>query len=556
MSDPSPRLRGSIRLLVGFACGIALALAGSAPAQANQGVDAGFDYFQSLPGTEVDLSVLGLGIVPLEGVPMLPDELGGTDTIVRRNDPVPLGGGTIDIELIALSLKSVDPVDLTPLGGPFIGVFADLYTTVNVGGQVPGLPVYSPLLPSSGRMEIQHPFPEGGLFDSCFGDPADAGTCGFLGVPGGGVYADAIFVVPGGDPNNPLDVILNTPAPRISLFTAGSRWAHNGQPPVGAGCPRGGPFAVQPCSWKITAILENGPHPVRPVLFPVNHYKVYQVDDVPVNISVELVDQFNRQCQLPPANAGNYCFVDADCDSALGSGDGVCVTTNVVSANLDFIDRVANPVNKLPELTITDPNEHQIWYHFSVASATPPGFTVSIDNQFGLQEWMVDNQADRWLVTPAQKTPHGPPVLEHHYMCYRAQGPVVPMPSRQLEDQFGLELVDVLEPRVFCNPVEKTVGPVTFPVPDPDDHLACYHIEPQVDHDVTRQFTDQFGVWLLNAHENLLLCLPSSKETPVPSHPPHVPGLGKWGAAALGTILLMLTLLWFARGWMSAASRV
>jgi hypothetical protein len=549
MPHLSSRVRGSIRLLGSFACVVALASGG--PAHANQGVDAGFDYFQSLPGTHIDLGLLGLGIIELEGVPMLPGELGATDTIVRRNDPVPLAGGTIGIELIALSLKSVDPVDLTPLGGPFIGVFSDLYTTINVGGQVPGLPVYSPLNPSTGRMQIQHPFLEGGFFDSCFGDLGDPGTCGFLGVPGGGVYADAIFVLPGGDPSNPIDVLINTPAPRISLFTSGSRWAHNGQPPVGAGCPKGGPFGIQPCSWKITAILVNGPHPVRTVLFPVNHYKVYEVDDVAVNLSADLVDQFNRQCQLPPANADQYCFSDADCDTVLGSGDGVCATTNVVTASLDFIDRIANPVNKLPELNMTDPDEHQVWYHFPVAGATPHGFTVAIDNQFGAQVWVVDNAADRWLVTSAQKSPHGPFQLEHHYMCYPATGPVVPMPPRDLEDQFGLELIDVLEPRVFCNPVEKTVGPTTFPVPDPDDHLACYHIEPQIDHNEARVFTDQFGVWPLTARENRLLCVPSWKGTPQPNH--LVPSLGTWGAAALVALFLLLALPRLARSQAPAA---
>ena len=232
-------------------------------ARANEGVSAGFDFLQTLPGTEVDLSGLGLGLVQLESFPF-DESIGEADTVVQRLAPVPIVGGTIPIEIVALSLKSVAPVDLTPLGGPFIGVFSDLYTTVDSLGH-PNIPVYDPLIPSQGQMEIQHGTPEGGSFDSCFGDLADPGTCNFLGVPGGGVYADLIFTIVGGDPSNLLDVILTTPAQRIALFTSGSTWVHNDQPPVGRGCPRVGFFGSPNCSWKITLILENGPHPVKQV---------------------------------------------------------------------------------------------------------------------------------------------------------------------------------------------------------------------------------------------------------------------------------------------------
>ena len=46
---------------------------------------------------------------------------------------------------------------------------------------------------------------------------------------------------------------------------------------------------------------------------------------------------------------------------ALGHLNTVRLDPDVVAATLDFIDRISVPVNKLPEQTITDPLEHQVW---------------------------------------------------------------------------------------------------------------------------------------------------------------------------------------------------
>lgn len=140
-------------------------------------IDPGFDSFVTAPGAFVDLNALGLGIIDVEGVPIGPNAFGpdDADTIVQRLDginPFPVGGSDT-IEIIALSLTSIDPVDLTPLGGPFIGVFSDLYATINEGGLIPQIPQPDALQPSIGRMEINHEILSGGTFKSCFGDPGD-----------------------------------------------------------------------------------------------------------------------------------------------------------------------------------------------------------------------------------------------------------------------------------------------------------------------------------------------------------------------------------------------
>ena len=229
---------------VALACALALGIAvGSGHPASATPIGPGTDLFITVPGnpavpgvgTEVDLSFLlpSVGVIALQGVPIL----GQFDTIIERqqgidplNDcPNPPCSDTIDIELVALSLVSVSPVDLSDLGGPFLGVFSDVFFTINKGGAIFGLPQPDVLDLSIGRMEIIHTDPLGGTFTSCLGNPADpAGVCVVLGVAGGGVYADAIFTVPGGDPSNPLDVFFSAAAPRLAVSGLNGLWEHNG----------------------------------------------------------------------------------------------------------------------------------------------------------------------------------------------------------------------------------------------------------------------------------------------------------------------------------------
>ncbi len=248
-----------------------------APASASP-IAPGFDLFTSNDvlgnslGASVDLGSLGLGVVGLEGLPFpfppipLPFPV---DTIVERLggigpfDP-PGGFQTVDIEIVALSLISTDPIDLAPLGGPFIWVFADLFTVINKDGIIPGLPQFDLLPPSIGKMEIRHefgPLPSddfGGTFDSIFGSPGDLnvplGLQGLL-TPSGGVTADAIFTVVGGDPASPADVLFTAVAPRLTIWSQGSTWEH-----------------TLPTDFQVTNIDHNCSfpecHPVNPVIIP------------------------------------------------------------------------------------------------------------------------------------------------------------------------------------------------------------------------------------------------------------------------------------------------
>jgi hypothetical protein len=230
---------------------------GTGPPLPTRPLRRGYDFFVTPPGSGTFVDLGPMGIVQLEGVPMTVIGPGMVDTVVLRKSMGPLEGGTdiIDIELVALHLRSSNPVDMTPVGGP---PAADLHITVdpnNPNFDHPdfNLPAPIPVPPSIGQMEIFNQLgPAGGQFRACFGDEpgCDAMPNGLgLGVPGGGVHSNAIFVVPGGDPSNPADVIQIMQAPTIFLSSLG-QFNHGGT-------VRGGDF-------DMTAVSHTGPHPAQP----------------------------------------------------------------------------------------------------------------------------------------------------------------------------------------------------------------------------------------------------------------------------------------------------
>jgi len=105
-------------------------------------VQPGEDFFATVPGPGPDGSEIMFpadfffpgsnpAMVPLEGVPLFFGD--DTDTIVRRSGPpccdMPGDSATVDIELVALSLRSIAPVDIGGslfdieiFGGSYFGI--------------------------------------------------------------------------------------------------------------------------------------------------------------------------------------------------------------------------------------------------------------------------------------------------------------------------------------------------------------------------------------------------------------------------------------------------
>lgn len=157
------------------------------PAAANS-VVLGSDYLTTQPGTFFDFP--GLGVINLQGRPIGP---GTTDTIVRRLEDATLPGvpssDTIPLELVALSLQSVAPVNI---GGSFFDVFVTL----------------DPTAASTGTMTIRHEFADGtpggeGTFDSELD-----------------VHFIADFTPVGG--GSPFQTVLG----QITLESTGGAWQH------------------------------------------------------------------------------------------------------------------------------------------------------------------------------------------------------------------------------------------------------------------------------------------------------------------------------------------
>jgi hypothetical protein len=247
--------------LVRFIALAALLLAGSLVASA-QG--AGYDVFQTGSGASIDLSSINLGVVNLQGVP-IQSSTGNADTIMYRPQAVPSGGGTITVNLYALFMKSVSPVN-------FSGHSADVYVTVNAsGGTIPTstLPQPDAVALSSGTATI-YPNSQGtgGTFDSSIT-----------------INADIIFVTAGAPVTNPANYLGHQAAPAIVVAQTGSSYsttAPSGYPLGNMAVPMQGLTSTAASTSTATSMptggfypkpVHNGPHPVVPAsnCTPITH---------------------------------------------------------------------------------------------------------------------------------------------------------------------------------------------------------------------------------------------------------------------------------------------
>src|SRR5437588_4393145 len=192
---------------------------------------AGYDLLQTGSGASVDLSSIGLGQVPLQGVP-IQGATGSADTIMHRTQDVPAGGGSVPVELYALSMKSQNSVT-------FQGRQADVYVTVNNSGgniSTSSLPQPDALSPSTGTVTVR----SDGTFDSSIT-----------------INAQLIFTTAGGNPANSADVIGHQAASPITLSSTNSSWT--------ASAPSGYPSSsTYPSGGFYPRPVHTGPHPVVP----------------------------------------------------------------------------------------------------------------------------------------------------------------------------------------------------------------------------------------------------------------------------------------------------
>jgi len=180
----------------------------------------------------------------------------------------------------------------------------------------------------------------------------------------------------------------------------------------------------------------------------LNHYLVYLVDETDFDsVDVNLKDQFIPDGEDVTVK-GPYYFANPVKKTVVENGD--------VSV-------------------IEDPDLHWILYDIWDEEPTSIDKTIQIANQFG-NDQILDLTYRDLLAVPSEKNVPPTPPLDH-FKCYQT----LPEEPWDLEvgllDQFHEDYFGalVLEPWMFCNPVDKVHDGVTT-TSNPDNHLTVYWI--------------------------------------------------------------------------------
>jgi hypothetical protein len=172
------------------------------------------------------------------------------------------------------------------------------------------------------------------------------------------------------------------------------------------------------------------------------------------------------------------CYPILKIDPVIPATVGLRDQFSEVGAPPEIIDvlranRFCNPARKWHAGTfygIADNRQHLTFYR--TAPESSPLKVVSISNQFGNQTLRVGNAVA--LALPTRKLPHEAPQGLDHFRCYSSRGQPIGRPVG-VADQFIRRTAHmVLDPLLFCNPVEKTHGTVVTPIQHPEAHLTCY----------------------------------------------------------------------------------
>ena len=178
--------------------------------------------------------------------------------------------------------------------------------------------------------------------------------------------------------------------------------------------------------------------------------------------------------------------------------------------------RFCNPAGKFHRnqfFPVQDDRQHLTFY--ATFPQSSPLRIVQLSNQFNRpgttqQTWRVREAVA--LAVPTHKPPHDRPEGLDHYRCYAANGNPV-FEGVGLVDQF-LSFTGrfVLDPVMFCNPVQKTrldTGEVT-PIMNRDAHLACYSMT-RAPFQGERDVANQFGRQTFALGPPDTICVPTRK---------------------------------------------
>jgi hypothetical protein len=203
---------------------------------------------------------------------------------------------------------------------------------------------------------------------------------------------------------------------------------------------------------------------------------------------------------------------------------------NPVQKNIVSVNYFTGTVNLGPTTPINHPADHLVLYLMNPQPITP--VQVYVENQFGFQTLNTRDAialaVPSGKVLPNPNNPSGAPELPpiptdlNHFKCYSTSGSAV---SRIvfLQDQFQSVVEEVLDPILFCNPVQKTVTTVAAdgttsstvtPIVDPVAHLTCYTVTPRPFQALAyynNQFVAPGTAPSLTVLQSDILCAPSYK---------------------------------------------
>jgi len=177
---------------------------------------------------------------------------------------------------------------------------------------------------------------------------------------------------------------------------------------------------------------------------PLDHFKCYSAEGMPLGADVLLEDQF------------------------------VTIEAHVTAPYF-----FANPVQKWHGeawTPISNPDNHLTFYEIFY-DGMPGTWYVEVDNQFGSQMLLVGGPF--YLAVPTQKEGHDPPVDLDHFLVYEVleyEGPDLDV-ELWLEDQFTDQPAMAYWPAYFANPVRKEHATAVSDIKNPDDHLVFYWID-------------------------------------------------------------------------------
>ena len=224
----------------------------------------------------------------------------------------------------------------------------------------------------------------------------------------------------------------------------------------------------------------------------LDHFKCWTVvEGRPANDFVLLHDQFNAEKEQEPALVRSPIFFCNPTVKTLSTG---------------AVTPIVHP-------------DHHLKMYLIATHPEPTTRTVTISNQFNsataVQTLTVFQPVI--LAVPTQKDPHAEPQGLNHFKCYLAKGEPINTPVA-LQDQFDKqkrEVVRVLRPVLFCNPVEKdhdgVITPIIPSTANDKDHLTCYVFTPSTLKVTGVRTRNQFGEERLLATRSRFLCVPSQK---------------------------------------------